>query len=65
MAALRAANYEPRHVSRVSDRFGYDIQYDLQQVRYGLEIKTVVPTTADRILLSRHEFDVAARMGGR
>lgn len=65
MAALQAANYEPRHVSRVSDRFGYDIEYDLQQVRYGLEIKTVVSTTADRILLSRHEFDVAGRMGGR
>lgn len=65
MAALRAANRDPRHVSRVSDRFGYDIEYDLQQARHGLEIKTVVANTAERILLSRHEFDVAGRMVDR
>ncbi len=65
MAALQAVNYEPRHVSRVSDRFGYDIEFDLQQVRYGLEVKAVVATTADRILLSRNEFEVAGRMANR
>ncbi len=65
MGALHALKRQPRHVSLVSDRFGYDIELNSQQGRYGLEIKTVVPTTADRVLLSRHEFDVAARMEDR
>lgn len=65
IAALHALNRQPRHVSLVSDRFGYDIELNSQQYRFGLEIKTVVPSTADRVLLSRHEFDVAARMADR
>lgn len=65
MAALHTLNRQPRHVALVSDRFGYDIELNSQKDRYGLEIKTVVPTTADRVLLSRHEFDVAARMKDR
>lgn len=65
ISALRSQGLLPRHVALISDRFGYDIELDLNSQRYGLEVKTVVPSTAARVLISRNEFEVAQRMGDR
>jgi hypothetical protein len=65
MSALHALGRQPRHVALVSDRFGYDIEVNSPTQRHGVEVKTVVPTTAERILITRNEFDVARRMGNR
>ncbi|WP_373319304.1 protein NO VEIN domain-containing protein, partial [Neoasaia chiangmaiensis] len=32
---------------------------------HGVEVKSAVPATAGRIILSRNEYEVAQRMGGR
>ncbi|TIQ79910.1 MAG: DUF3883 domain-containing protein [Mesorhizobium sp.] len=65
MSALQCKGLQPRHVALISDRFGYDIELDTVAQRQGLEIKTAVRSTAARILISRHEFEVARRMGER
>lgn len=65
ISALRNQGLQPRHVALISDRFGYDIELNLNGLRYGIEVKTVVPSTASRILISRNEFEVARRMGDR
>jgi hypothetical protein len=63
MSALRRQGLEPRHVSPISDRFGYDIELDEGARRHGLEVKTAVSSTSTRIFVSRNEFEVAKRMG--
>ena len=65
ISALQALGRQPRHVALVSDHFGYDIEVDFEGRRHGLEVKTVVLSTAERVILTRNEFDVAARMGNR
>lgn len=65
MSAFRLQGLVPRHVALVSDRFGYDIEVLRRYERYGYEVKTAVSTTAGRILLSRHEFEVASAMDAR
>lgn len=65
ISALRNQGLQPRHVALVSDRFGYDVELDLDGRRCGLEVKTAVPSTAPRVLVSRNEFEVAQRMGDR
>lgn len=62
MAGLQSIGLRPRHVALASDHFGYDIEFDRLGNVQGLEVKTVVPATSDRILLSRNEFDVSRRM---
>lgn len=63
MSALQSLGRQPRHVALVSDHFGYDIELGEAGKVHGIEVKTVVPSTSDRIFLSRNEFDVAQRMG--
>ncbi|OJY97867.1 MAG: hypothetical protein BGP25_00045 [Lysobacterales bacterium 63-13] len=65
MSAFRSKGCNPRHVALVSDRFGYDVELQSNHFRYGYEVKTAVAATASRILVSRHEFEVAAAMGDR
>lgn len=65
MSALRRDGHSPRHVSLISDRFGYDIEQKVGLRTLGLEIKAAVNSTATRVLISRNEFDVAKRMGER
>ena len=65
MAGLQSIGLRPRHVALVSDHFGYDIEFDRSGNVQGVEVKTVVPATSDRILLSRNEFDVSRRMTDR
>lgn len=65
MSALRSKGLNPRHVALVSDRFGYDIEWNVGSQRYALEVKTAVTATAARVLVSRNEFEVAKNMGDR
>lgn len=65
MSALRRDGHNPRHVSLISDRFGYDIELNDGFRTIGLEIKAAVDATAGRAFISRNEFDVAKRMGKR
>lgn len=63
--ALENAGRRPRHVSLVSDAFGYDIECAERQQIEGFEVKTSVARTASRFHLSRNEFDVSKRMNDR
>lgn len=63
MSALRRSGLKPRHVALISDRFGYDIEFEVEGRIHGLEVKAVFGSTAHRVLLSRNEFEVAKRMG--
>ena len=65
MSALRRDGHNPRHVSLISDRFGYDIELKEGVQTLGLEIKAAVKATAARAFISRNEFEVAKRMGER
>ncbi|WP_415714426.1 protein NO VEIN domain-containing protein [Roseibium sp.] len=65
MSALRRENFDPRHASLISDRFGYDIEIKKDNQVYGLEVKAAVPATAHRTIISRNEFEVANRMKER
>ena len=60
MSALERAGEKPTHISLISDAFGYDIEYrsgtDLQR----LEVKACVQKTADRVIISRNEYEKAA-----
>ncbi len=65
ISALRRDGHNPRHVSLISDRFGYDIEHKEGAQTLGLEIKAAVNATAARAFISRNEFDVAKRMSER
>jgi hypothetical protein len=65
MSGFQSIGVRARHVALVSDHFGYDIELDHVDKVQGIEVKTVVPSTSDRILLSRNEFDVSRRMADR
>ena len=65
MSALRRDGHDPRHVSLVSDHFGYDIELNEENDVLGLEVKAAVNATAVRAFISRNEFEVAKRMGNR
>lgn len=65
MSAYRGRGDRPRHVSLVSDRFGYDIELGTLAQMHGVEVKSAVAATAGRIMLSRNEYEVAQRMGSR
>ena len=63
--ALENAGRRPRDVSLISDAFGYDVECAERPHLEGIEVKTSVTRTASRFHLSRNEFDVSKRMGGR
>lgn len=54
--ALRRVGLHPVHVALVSDAYGYDIEVVEDGKTRRLEVKTCVPSTADRIIISRNEF---------
>ncbi|MEH3036167.1 MAG: DUF3883 domain-containing protein [Sphingomonas adhaesiva] len=56
MDALRRVGLHPVHVALVSDAYGYDIEVVEDGKTRRLEVKTCVPSTADRIIISRNEF---------
>ncbi|MCY4669742.1 MAG: DUF3883 domain-containing protein [Rhodococcus sp.] len=63
VSALERIGIAPSHVSLVSDAYGYDIEYQTGQDLQRLEVKACVPNTADRVIVSRNEYDKAAAFG--
>lgn len=63
--ALENAGRFPRHVSLISDAFGYDIECFQSPILEGIEVKTSVTKTASRFHLSRNEFEVSKRLRDR
>ena len=60
VSALERIGIAPNHVSLVSDAYGYDIEYQLDQHLHRLEVKACVPSTADKVIVSRNEYEAAA-----
>ena len=65
LAALEGSGIRTRHVSLISDAYGYDLECSGGNEVEGVEVKTACPRTADRFHLSRNEFDVSRRMQSR
>ena len=63
VSALERVGIAPHHVSLVSDAYGYDIEYQSGQDLHRLEVKACVRGTADRVIVSRNEYDKAAAFG--
>jgi len=65
LAALAHSGIRARHVSLISDAYGYDLECGGGDVVEGIEVKTAFPRTAERFHLSRNEFDISERMQRR
>ena len=65
LAALTHSGIRTRHVSLISDAYGYDLECGGGDVVEGIEVKTAFPRTADRFHLSRNEFDISEKMQRR
>lgn len=63
VSALERIGIAPSHVSLVSDAYGYDIEYQSGQDLHRLEVKACVRSTADRVIVSRNEYDKAVAFG--
>lgn len=63
VSALERVGIAPNHVSLVSDAYGYDIEYQSGHHVHRLEVKACVRGTADRVIVSRNEYDKAAAFG--
>ena len=61
VSALERIGIAPNHVALVSDAYGYDIEYQLDQHLHRLEVKACVPNTADKVIVSRNEYEAAAK----
>lgn len=61
--ALRSSGIAPKHVSVISDAFGYDVEVKDNSGKTGFEVKASVKRTAGKFYLSRNEFEVCRRMG--
>ena len=60
ISALERIGVAPNHVALVSDAYGYDIEYRTDQDLHRLEVKACVQRTADRVIVSRNEYEKAA-----
>ena len=63
VSALERIGITPNHVSLVSDAYGYDIEYQSGQNLHRLEVKACVQSTAERVIVSRNEYEKAAAFG--
>ena len=63
VSSLERIGMAPNHVSLVSDAYGYDIEYRSGPHLHRLEVKACVQTTADRVIVSRNEYEKAAAFG--
>ena len=63
VSALERIGIAPNHVSLVSDAYGYDIEYQSGQDLHRLEVKACVRNTADRVIVSRNEYEKATALG--
>ena len=59
VSALQRIGVEPNHVALVSDAYGYDIEYGTDQDLHRLEVKACVERTADRVIVTRNEYETA------
>jgi hypothetical protein len=62
LAGLERIGLVPSHVSKISDEFGYDIEYTDTKIR-RLEVKAATENTSGRFHLSRNEFNKSIRHG--
>lgn len=62
ISALERVGIAPNHVSLVSDAYGYDIEYQSGQDLRQLEVKACVQSTADRVIVTRNEYETATAM---
>ena len=60
VSALQRIGVEPNHVALLSDAYGYDIEYRADRNLHRLEVKACVERTADRVIVTRNEFETAA-----
>ena len=63
VSALERIGIAPNHVSLVSDAYGYDVEYQSGQDLHRLEVKACVRSTADRVFVSRNEYEKAVALG--
>ena len=63
VSALERIGVVPNHVSLVSDAYGYDVEYQSGQDLHRLEVKACVRSTADRVIVSRNEYEKAVALG--
>lgn len=61
IAFERSLNRVTRHVSKISDAFGYDIESVSEHQLLRIEVKACLPDTQGRIFLTRNEASVASR----
>ena len=59
ISALERAGIKPKHVALVSDAYGYDIEYGSDQNLRRLEVKACVERTADRVIVTRNQYEKA------
>ena len=50
-----------RHVSKISDAFGYDVESQHKNSILRIEVKSSLPETKDRVFLTRNEANKAVR----
>lgn len=62
LAGLEKSGFTPAHVSKISDEFGYDIEY-MNKTITRLEVKAATENTSGRFHLSRNEFNKSIRHG--
>ena len=60
VSALERVGLAPNHVSLVSDAYGYDIEYQRDKHLHRLEVKACVPSTAEKVIVSRNEYEAAS-----
>jgi hypothetical protein len=59
MAAERSAGHDVRHVSPISDTYGYDLESHRAGHLTYIEVKCTVETKAGQFFLSRNEYEVS------
>lgn len=59
LAAERSAGHDVRHVSPISDTYGYDVESQRGGRLTCIEVKSTVETKAGRFFLSRNEYEVS------
>ena len=63
VSALQRIGIEPSHVALLSDVYGYDIEYGSGQNLHRLEVKACVERTANKVIVTRNEYEKAAMFG--
>jgi hypothetical protein len=62
LSAERSAGHEVRHVSPISDTYGYDIESDQAGRLKCIEVKSTVEAKAGRFFLSRNEYEISRQL---